>query len=136
MYSVLATAKHQTVLVIEDDAATRYLNARVVKALGARVIEAANGVEAIEVLSRETFTPDLVLTDVSMPLMDGVQFVRWFRDRAVYNRTPVIVVSGSVVRGQQIQGDFLLRKPVNVERMRAMVTSSLRGRGGSVRRAG
>ncbi|MFN8633126.1 MAG: response regulator [Chloroflexota bacterium] len=78
-----------TVLVVDDDARVRSVLVEHVAYAGFRVLEASNGLEALEVLSREPVS--LVFTDLRMPTMDGVELLRRARPR--YPSTIFIVVS-------------------------------------------
>ena len=62
---------HGTILLVEDEEGLRALNARGLNSRGYTVIEAGNGVEAIEALARQGGKVDLVVSDVVMPEMDG-----------------------------------------------------------------
>ncbi len=66
---------------MEDEEGLRQLNARGLASRGYTVLEAANGVEAIEVLERHQGGIDLVVSDVVMPEMDGPTLLRELRSR-------------------------------------------------------
>jgi two-component system cell cycle sensor histidine kinase/response regulator CckA len=70
-----------TILLVEDEAGLRGLNARGLTSRGYTVLEAGNGVEAIEVLDERDGQVDLVVTDVVMPEMDGPTLFRVLRER-------------------------------------------------------
>jgi two-component system cell cycle sensor histidine kinase/response regulator CckA len=70
-----------TILLVEDEEGLRQLNARGLASRGYTVLEAANGVEAIEVLDRHGGKVDLVVSDVVMPEMDGPTLLRELRIR-------------------------------------------------------
>ena len=70
-----------TILLVEDEEGLRQLNARGLASRGYTVLEAANGVEAIEVLERHGGKVDLVVSDVVMPEMDGPTLLRELRRR-------------------------------------------------------
>jgi two-component system cell cycle sensor histidine kinase/response regulator CckA len=70
-----------TILLVEDEDGLRQLNARGLASRGYTVLEAANGVEAIEVLERHQGSIDLVVSDVVMPEMDGPTLLRELRGR-------------------------------------------------------
>jgi two-component system, cell cycle sensor histidine kinase and response regulator CckA len=81
-----------TILLVEDEEGLRALNARGLKSRGYKVIEAGNGVEAIDALAREGGRVDLVVSDVVMPEMDGPTLLKELR-----KSTPdlkIIFVSG------------------------------------------
>ena len=70
-----------TILLVEDEEGLRQLNARGLASRGYTVLEAANGIEAIEVLERHGGNVDLVVSDVVMPEMDGPTLLRELRSR-------------------------------------------------------
>ncbi len=81
-----------TILLVEDEDGLRSLNARGLRSRGYTVVEAANGVEAMEVLEAQDGKIDLVVSDVVMPEMDGPTLLKEMRGR---NPTlKVIFVSG------------------------------------------
>jgi two-component system cell cycle sensor histidine kinase/response regulator CckA len=70
-----------TILLVEDEEGLRQLNARGLASRGYTVLEAGNGVEAIEVLDKSNGTVDLVVSDVVMPEMDGPTLLQELRRR-------------------------------------------------------
>jgi len=70
-----------TILLVEDEEGLRALNARGLKSRGYNVIEAGNGVEAIEALEKNGGQVDLVVSDVVMPEMDGPTLLKELRKR-------------------------------------------------------
>jgi len=81
-----------TILLVEDEEGLRALNARGLTSRGYTVIEAGNGVEAMEMMERQGGKIDLVVSDVVMPEMDGPTLLRELRTR--YPDLKVIFVSG------------------------------------------
>jgi CheY-like chemotaxis protein len=96
-----ASAPHQTVLVVEDDASTRALLRKVVQGLGCRCAEAENGVAALEWLQREQ--PQLILMDLMMPHMDGFQLLEALRGHETWARIPVVVLTAIDVGPEERQ---------------------------------
>jgi two-component system cell cycle sensor histidine kinase/response regulator CckA len=70
-----------TILLVEDEDGLRSLNARGLRSRGYSVIEAANGVEAMEALEEKDGAIDLVVSDVVMPEMDGPTLLKTMRSR-------------------------------------------------------
>jgi two-component system cell cycle sensor histidine kinase/response regulator CckA len=70
-----------TILLVEDEEGLRQLNARGLASRGYTVIEAGNGIEAIEMLEESDGEVDLVVSDVVMPEMDGPTLLRELRRR-------------------------------------------------------
>jgi two-component system cell cycle sensor histidine kinase/response regulator CckA len=81
-----------TILLVEDEEGLRVLNARGLKSRGYDVIEAGNGVEAIDALERQGGNVDLVVSDVMMPEMDGPTLFKELRKR--HPDIKIIFVSG------------------------------------------
>jgi two-component system cell cycle sensor histidine kinase/response regulator CckA len=72
---------HGTILLVEDEEGLRALNARGLKSRGYTVIEAGNGIEALEELGKQGGEVDLVVSDVVMPEMDGPTLLKELRKR-------------------------------------------------------
>ncbi|MFP4497967.1 MAG: response regulator [Vulcanimicrobiota bacterium] len=83
------------ILVVEDELQVRELIKVVLKLENYDVEEAGNGVEALQKL--EEYMPDIILTDVMMPEMDGVQFFLTIRETRKTASIPVIILT---VKGQ------------------------------------
>ncbi len=59
---------------------------------GCRIVDAMNGLEALDVLSREGEF-DLILLDINMPVMNGIQFMEKIKKENIYRHVPIIVIS-------------------------------------------
>ena len=81
----------KTVLVVDDAPTIRQLVSFTLKDEGYEVITAANGKEALEKLNGGAVS--LVLTDLNMPEMDGISFIKGLRGRSNHRFTPIIVLS-------------------------------------------
>jgi CheY-like chemotaxis protein len=81
-----------TVLVVDDEAVVRDALAGLLKGQGYRVATAANGVEALAYL-REQEPPALILMELDMPVMGGVELRSRMRDDPTWDSIPVIVIS-------------------------------------------
>jgi len=88
------------VLVIDDDPRVRRGIARVLQVEGFEMVEAGNGLEAMAIF--EADPPDLVITDINMPEMDGYEVIRALRELKA--GVPVIAMSG----GGQMPRDIIL----------------------------
>jgi len=117
-----------TVLVVDDDPTFCGIMAEILKMNRARVFIANSAEEAIAIL--ETTTPDLILTDVMMPEVDGLTFVRQIRAEGSSARVPVIVVSAGVSSREQAAAlqagaDSFLPKPFSLKDLQAAVSTAL-----------
>jgi two-component system cell cycle response regulator DivK len=81
----------RTVLVVEDFEDNRFLMRRLLEMSGYGVLEATNGEEAVLIAERER--PDLVLMDLSLPLLDGLAATRKIRKCEGLNKIPIVAVS-------------------------------------------
>ena len=115
-----------TLLIAEDDAMSRKLYGTVLEEAGYRVLEAANGNEALDVIERESV--DVLLTDVVMDGMDGMELLACARAvqptmRAIVmtsDRTPTAIIGA--LRNQVC--DFL-SKPIDLDELRSSVQSAM-----------
>lgn len=106
----------ELVLVVDDEAAVASAARSVLEANGYRVLLAGDGVEAIDVFSKHANEVAVVLTDVMMPVMDGVLFVRTLRK--LKREVPVIGSTGVGEKGQldqlnALRVEHVLSKPYN-----------------------
>ncbi len=82
------------VLLVEDHEVNRVLISMQLSQLGARVLSAANGRLALEILQHESV--DLVLTDLQMPVMDGAELCKQLRGSAAWQHLPVYVITADL----------------------------------------
>ncbi|MBI5185902.1 MAG: response regulator [Nitrospinae bacterium] len=79
------------ILVVEDSRTTRKFLTVVLKGDGYHVITAENGIEALERLS--SINVDAIVTDLNMPQMDGLEFIRAIRENDDYSRIPILLLT-------------------------------------------
>ena len=100
-----------TLLIIDDDDVVRASLAAYLEDSGFHVLQAANGLQGLEVFHAES--PDLVICDLRMPQVDGLELIR--RINALHVETPVIVVSGAGVMSDAVEAlrlgaaDYLIK---------------------------
>ncbi|MGD2064102.1 MAG: response regulator [Nitrospirota bacterium] len=81
----------KTILIVDDAASTRQLVAYTLRDAGYEVIEAANGVDGLEkAIARHL---DLVITDIDLPMLDGLELVRALRHCANFTHTPILLLT-------------------------------------------
>lgn len=125
MAIVTQASAQPTVLVVEDDPEVRGAMGEVLHLGGYDVLMAANGREALWVLSHLDALPGLVLLDLTMPRMDGLALLEKLQADAVLCTLPVLVVTA--LEGQPPPGVVgLLRKPVKMEVLLAAVARHYR----------
>ena len=99
----------ETILLVEDEPAVRQLFSLALSRAGYRVLEARNGQEAVKVYDQHGDTIDLLLTDIRMPYMGGVELVRQLRSR---RRTlKLLCISGYTGGSELDMADDFLAKP-------------------------
>ena len=81
-----------TILVVEDHSDSRTHLSSWLRAKGYKVVEARNGKEGL--LQANRVSPDLILMDLTMPELDGVEATRQIRKRHVLSQTPIFAING------------------------------------------
>ena len=117
------------VLVVDDYVPNAHGMRDLLVAGGHSVRVAHDGIEALRLADDDV--PDLVLLDVVMPQMSGVEVCRELKARPVTRLTPVVLITGSHDREQRLAGleagaDDFLRKPVDPAELSARVRSLVR----------
>lgn len=111
---------HQ-VLLVDDDAPTRYIYREILSRLGLEVAEASDGLLAIEYLSHTT--PSLVILDLLLPRKSGAEVLDYIYACAHLARTHVIIFSAhdrAMIRDLH-PGDLFLQKPLSPQYVREAV---------------
>ncbi|HXF63836.1 MAG TPA: response regulator transcription factor [Caldilineaceae bacterium] len=116
----------QTILVVDDEAKLRKMIRVYLEQEGYRVVEAADGREALYVARHEK--PDLIILDLMMPEVGGYDFMRLYSKEA---ETPVIMLTAKVededkILGLELGADDYVTKPFNVRELLARVRAVLR----------
>jgi CheY-like chemotaxis protein len=86
-------APRKKVLVIEDDDDVRRLLVQLLKPMGAEVVLAEDGEEGV--LRAKECAPDLILLDILMPKLDGIQTLLKLREQEALSKTPIVVLTGN-----------------------------------------
>ncbi len=115
-----------TVLVVEDNAVNREVARRFLERLGCTPVLVPDGKAALDACGLRDF--DLILMDVQMPVMDGLEATRELREReaSTGRRTPIVALTASAMSGELSRClsagmDGLLTKPVEVARLREVL---------------
>ncbi len=117
-----------TILVADDDPGTCLAVSDYLELKGYSVIAADNGAKALDLVGH--YRPHLLVTDVTMPQMDGYELVRQVRLKPEFRLLPVIFLTARSdtqerIRGYQLGGDAYLAKPFELEELGAVVRNLL-----------
>lgn len=120
----------QTILVVEDNDELRTLIANQLQSTY-NVSTATNGEEAIESLAKESF--DMVISDIMMPVMDGIELCHNIKNNIEYSHIPVILLTAKTteedkIRGYQTGADAYISKPFKMELLLSRIYNLFRSR--------
>jgi len=123
----------EQILVVEDNAKNMKLLRDVLRATGYRTLEAPTGGQALMLATEHA--PALVLMDVRLPDMDGVEALSQLRMDARTASIPVLAVTAQAMKGdaerfKEAGFDGYLSKPVDIDELLTTVEQHCRGRGG------
>jgi two-component system, sensor histidine kinase and response regulator len=121
--SSLSTTQRCSLLIVDDALANRAILERLFK-LDYDVTSACDGREALDILSRQPF--DLVLLDIMMPRIGGLEVLRQIRETPEISDLPVILISAlsdndAVIQGLQLGANDYVTKPIETDILRARV---------------
>lgn len=113
----------KTIFIIDDDVSLQTILEITLKQAGYHVELASDGEEGLERL--ESLQPDVVISDVMMPHVDGVQFFRQIQERLSYEGVPIIIMTALNRKpwfaDLEAEGAVIVHKPFNVERLVALI---------------
>jgi len=117
-------APAKTVLIAEDNMDNRIIYATMLNHVGYRVVEANNGAEAVR-MARED-RPDIILMDISMPVMDGYEATRVLKNDPGTREIPIIAVTAHAMvtdrdAAKEAGCDDYVSKPVEPQVIRSVV---------------
>ena len=119
-----------TVLLVEDTEDNRQMMRRLLEMSGFRVVEATNGREAVEVASQ--VQPQIILMDLSLPIIDGLAATRQIRNQPELNQVPIVAVSAHDTADFHSEAldagcDAYVTKPINYTELEHLVTRLIAG---------
>jgi chemosensory pili system protein ChpA (sensor histidine kinase/response regulator) len=128
--SAPAPLRLPTVMVVDDSLTVRKITGRLLEREGYRVITAKDGVDALEQLVDTV--PDVVLSDIEMPRMDGFDLVRNIRADARLRQLPVIMITSRLAEkhrryAEEVGANHYLGKPYQEEELLALVAGYTKG---------
>ncbi len=118
-----------SILVVEDDQAMRELVAEELTDLGHTVSKAASGKEAL--LCIDTHQPDIIVTDLRMPEMDGMNFLREIQSRPAAPYVIMVTAFGSIdtaIKAVKLGAYDFITKPFEIEQLQMVIEKALRER--------
>ena len=125
-----AALENRRILIVEDDVRNIYALSSVLESTGVRLEIARNGLEALDLLERNTergsCSVDLVLMDIMMPVMDGLAAMRAIRQRAEWKRLPIIALTAKAMKDDQevclaAGANDYIAKPLDVEKLLSLI---------------
>jgi CheY-like chemotaxis protein len=122
----LSAAVHEraTIMVVDDDPDMREVTVSSLESHGYHVLAAENGPAALDLLARSG-PVDLLLVDMAMPGMNGVELIRRARERRGDLRAMLVTGYADLAAFAQADGDLVLQKPYRLERLAENVAEAL-----------
>lgn len=123
------------ILIVEDNQDSRELVVKILKNKGYQIIEAIDGVEALEKARVEK--PDLILMDISIPKIDGYEVTKRLKSEEDFKDIPIVALTAHAMKGDRekfITAGFegYISKPINVRELPGQVRDYLRGKWESI----
>ena len=117
-----------SLLLVEDTEDNRFMMRRLLEMEGYRVVEARNGEEAVKVAQVEN--PDLILMDLSLPVIDGLAATRLIRQLPQFKETPIVAVSAHDTADFQDEAltagcNSYITKPIDFAALEQMISKLL-----------
>jgi two-component system cell cycle response regulator DivK len=121
----------KTVLIVEDNELNMKLFNDLLEARGYRTVQTRNGVEAVDLARKHR--PDLILMDIQLPEVSGLQVTQWLKDDEELRVIPVIAVTAFAMKGDEEkirQGgcEAYLSKPISVVKFYETIGAYLQDR--------
>jgi len=113
-----------TVMVVDDSKTVRSYHGSILKGMGIDVLEAENGMEALEKSLGATI--DLYLVDVNMPVMDGYSFIKDLRKQDDHKNVPIIMITTQAkdedkVNAYKVGANLFETKPIRPDQLQAYI---------------
>jgi two-component system, chemotaxis family, chemotaxis protein CheY len=121
-------------LVVEDSPTMRQLITFALKRIpGSKIVEANDGIDALKKLSSQKF--DIILTDINMPIMDGLKLVSMVRNDPVHKAIPIIIITTEGAdedrkRGLALGANAYIAKPIQTADLLSVVNEIVSGKSG------
>lgn len=124
----MSSEKPAKVLLVEDTEDNRFMMRRLLEMTGYMVVEARNGEEAVRVAQTEL--PDLILMDLSLPIIDGLAATKLIREIPALKKTPIVTVSAHDTQDFQSEAlqagsDGYITKPIDYTALEQLIVRLL-----------
>jgi len=113
------------ILVVDDDSDIRCMLREILEAAGHEVVEAEHGAAALDLITPQRL-PDLVVTDLAMPILGGEELIGSLRSTPTTAAIPIVVVSGNAVAAWTLKTSGLVEAVVGKPFAAATVTACVR----------
>lgn len=119
----------RNILIVDDSASMRQLVTFALKDAGYEPAAAANGREALQMAQKSQF--DMVVTDLNMPEIDGIELIRKLREQPSYKFTPIIMLTTESQESKKLEGKSAgasgwIVKPFTPEQLVAVIRKFIR----------
>ena len=113
------------VLIVDDEYILLDMIAALIEELGYESIVAANGHEALAILHAQPVPPSLIITDVMMPRMNGVELAHTIRTEPRFAEVPIILMSAGGELPLTPDASYFLHKPFSIDQIADVISSLL-----------
>ncbi len=124
-------AENAKILIVEDDSDQRRLLVKIVQeAFGCEILEAEDGLEALKMMLQDKQAPNLILLDLIMPWLTGVEFLTIVRSRPKFDHIPIVVCT-ALAETKEIKGKIgnyiqsYVVKPINQAKLLEKILDAL-----------
>ncbi len=119
-----ANRSTHTIMVVEDYDDTRYILKRILEEEGYHVLEAVNGQEAVEIAQKEH--PDLILMDLDLPILDGIEATQCLRQQSETKAVPIVAITAYPMSYTRVKAfakgcNEYLSKPIDFDELKKHV---------------
>jgi len=118
----------EKILIVEDNPQNMRLFEMLLGAKGYALLKAIDGEEALDIAKRER--PDLIIMDIRLPRMNGLEVTKKLRENSAFRRTPIIATTAYAMRGDKERAieagcNAYLSKPFNIHELTGTITEML-----------
>lgn len=128
MVNTTIPISQNNILIVDDNASVRNAISRSLQIENYATRQASNGKEALKMLAQ--YTPDLILSDINMPIMNGIELFRAVRNNKKWSSIPFVLLTSAasptdVQRGRELGVEDYLTKPIETENLIAIINARL-----------